>query len=79
MKKRIYAAGNVTGRNQFVYMAAHAATLAAKNALNGDSLSYDNSAMPPIVFTDPEVASIDLTEAAARSARYVVRVSTVGS
>lgn len=74
----IYAAGDVTGRDQFVYMAAYGAKLAAKNALNDDSLRYDNSAMPAIVFTDPQVASVGLTEAAARTAEHAVRVSTIG-
>jgi mercury(II) reductase len=74
----IYAAGDVTGRDQFVYMAAYGAKLAAKNALNGDSLRYDNSAMPAIVFTDPQVASVGLTEAAARAAGHTVRISTIG-
>ncbi len=74
----IYAAGDVTGRDQFVYMAAYGAKLAAKNALNGDSLRYDNGAMPAIVFTDPQVASVGLTEAAARAAGRAVRVSTIG-
>jgi mercuric reductase len=74
----IYAAGDVTGRDQFVYMAAYGAKLAAKNALNGDSLRYDNSAMPAIVFTDPQVASVGLTEAAARTAGHAVRASTIG-
>jgi len=74
----IYAAGDVTGRDQFVYMAAYGAKLAAKNALNGDSLRYDNSAMPAIVFADPQVASVGLTEAAARAAGHTVRVSTIG-
>lgn len=77
-KAGIYAAGDVTGRDQFVYMAAYGAKLAAKNALNGDSLRYDNSAMPAIVFTDPQVASVGLTEAAARTAGHDVRVSTIG-
>jgi len=74
----IYAAGDVTGRDQFVYMAAYGAKLAAKNALNGDSSRYDNSAMPAIVFTDPQVASVGLTEAAARAAGHAIRVSTIG-
>jgi mercuric reductase len=74
----VYAAGDVTGRDQFVYMAAYGAKIAAKNALNGDSLRYDNSAMPGIVFSDPQVASVGLTEAAARGAGYSVRVSTIG-
>ncbi|MDX2300682.1 MAG: mercury(II) reductase, partial [Xanthomonadaceae bacterium] len=74
----IYAAGDVIGRDQFVYMAAYGAKLAAKNALNGDSLRYDNGAMPAIVFTEPQVASVGLTEAAARAAGHAVRVSTIG-
>jgi mercuric reductase len=74
----VYAAGDVTGRDQFVYMAAYGAKIAAKNALNGDSLRYDNSAMPGIVFTDPQVASVGLTEAAARGTGNTVRVSTIG-
>ena len=73
----IYAAGDVIGRDQFVYMAAYGAKLAAKNALNGDSLRYDSRAMPAIVFTDPQVASVGLTEAAARTAGHAVRISTI--
>lgn len=71
----VYAAGDVTGRDAFVYMAAYGAKLAAKNALNGDSLAYDNAAMPVIVFTDPQVASVGLTEAAAQAAGHETRVS----
>ena len=66
-KAGIYAAGDVTGRDQFVYMAAYGAKIAAFNALNGDSRSYDNLAMPAVVFTDPQVASVGLTQAAARA------------
>ena len=77
-KTGVYAAGDVIGRDQFVYMAAYGAKLAAKNALNGDSLRYDNSAMPAIVFIDPQVASVGLAEAAARAAGHAVRVSTIG-
>jgi mercuric reductase len=54
----VYAAGDVTGRDQFVYMAAYGAKLAARNALNGNSLRYDSSAMPVVVFTDPQVANV---------------------
>jgi mercuric reductase len=58
-------------------MAAYGAKIAAKNALNSDSLRYDNSAMPGIVFTDPQVASVGLTEAAARAVGQGVRDSTI--
>lgn len=73
----VYAAGDVTGRDQFVYMAAYGAKIAAKNALNGDSLRYDNHVMPAVVFTDPQVASVGLTETAAREAGHQVKVSVL--
>ncbi|MFC6050605.1 FAD-dependent oxidoreductase, partial [Methylobacterium hispanicum] len=76
-KPGIYAAGDVTGKDQFVYMAAYGAKLAAKNALNGDSLRYDNRAMPAVVFTDPQVGSVGLTEVQARAAGYDVRTSVL--
>lgn len=72
-----YAAGDVTGRDQFVYMAAYGARLAAKNALNNDILMYDNSAMPEVVFTDPQLASVGLTEARAKTARHQVVTSVL--
>ncbi len=71
----VYAAGDVTGRDQFVYMAAYGAKIAVENALNGDSRRYDATAMPSVVFTDPQVASVGLTEAAARAAGYDLRTS----
>jgi mercury(II) reductase len=76
-KAGVYAAGDVTGRDQFVYMAAYGAKIAAKNALNGDGLRYDNAAMPAVVFTDPQIASVGLTQAEARKAGYEVKASVV--
>jgi mercuric reductase len=73
----IYAAGDVTGRDMFVYMAAYGARLAVENALNGNSRVYDASAMPAVVFTDPQVASVGLTEAAAIDSGMEVRTSVV--
>jgi mercuric reductase len=76
-KAGIYAAGDVTGRDQFVYMAAYGARIAAENALNGDGKRYDASAMPSIVFTDPQVASVGLTEAQARDRGVPVKTSVL--
>ena len=73
----VYAAGDVTGRDQFVYMAAYGAKIAAKNAMNGNARSYDNSIMPVVVFSDPQVASVGLTEAQARSQGIQVRTSVL--
>ena len=76
-KLGVYAAGDVTGRDQFVYMAAYGARIAAENALNGNSKRYDATAMPAVVFTDPQVASVGLTEAAARGQGLNVKTSTL--
>src|SRR3546814_12414492 len=73
------AAGGVTGLDQFVYMAAHGAKIAARNALNGDALAYDNRVMPAVVFTDPQVASVGWTKASAREAGYEVKTSVLRS
>lgn len=77
-REGVYAAGDVTGTDQFVYMAAYGAKIAARNAMNGHSLTYDNAVMPAVVFTDPQVASVGLTEAQAISKGYVVKTSTLG-
>ncbi|MHB1676229.1 MAG: mercury(II) reductase [Sulfuriferula sp.] len=63
----IYAAGDCTNQPQFVYVAAAAGTRAAINMTGGDAV-LDLSAMPAVVFTDPQVATVGLDEmqAAAR-------------
>ncbi|GAW37199.1 mercuric reductase [Roseovarius sp. A-2] len=73
----IYAAGDVTDRDQFVYMAAYGAKLAVKNAVLGDTQSYDNSSMPWVVFSDPQVAGVGLSEQQAREAGFDVKTSVV--
>jgi mercuric reductase len=73
----VYAAGDVTGRDEYVYMAAYGAKLAAENVLEGNSRRYDSRAMPEVVFTDPQVASVGLTETTARQAGYHVQAMTV--
>ncbi len=73
----IYAAGDVTDLDQYVYMAAYGAKLAARNAVLGASEVYDNSAMPWVVFTDPQVAGAGLSEAQAAQAGHRVKTSVL--
>lgn len=60
----IYAAGDCTHLPQFVYVAAAAGTRAAINMTGGDA-ALDLSVMPAVVFTDPQVATVGLSEAQA--------------
>lgn len=73
----IYAAGDVTGRDMFVYVAAYSGGLAAENALTGAGRVYDASYIPRVTFTDPQIASAGLTEDQARQQGYPVRTSTL--
>lgn len=63
----IYAAGDVVGEPMYVYVAAYAGSLAAQNALAGNTERLDVSALPKVTFTDPAVASVGLTEQGARA------------
>lgn len=62
----IYAAGDCTDQPQFVYVAAAAGTRAAINMTGGEAV-LDLSAMPTVVFTDPQVATVGLSETEAHN------------
>ncbi|TAN02153.1 MAG: mercury(II) reductase [Rhodanobacteraceae bacterium] len=61
----IYAAGDCTNLPQFVYVAAAGGTRAAINMTGGEA-TLDLSTMPAVVFTEPQIATVGLSEAAAQ-------------
>jgi len=63
----VFAAGDCTNQPQFVYVAAAAGTRAAIN-MTGGNAALDLTAMPAVVFTDPQVATVGYTEAQAHEA-----------
>jgi len=73
----VYAAGDATGADMFVYMAAYGGKLAAHYALGGNKEAYDKSAMPAVVFTDPQVADVGLTEEKAKAKGHTVKTSVL--
>ena len=62
----IYAAGDCSNMPQFVYVAAAAGSRAGINMTGGDA-KLDLSTMPAVIFTDPQVATVGLTEEQARA------------
>lgn len=66
----VYAAGDVTGAPQFVYVAAAQGTLAADNAIGGSDRTMDYTALPRVTFTTPAIAAVGLTDAQAQVAGY---------
>jgi pyruvate/2-oxoglutarate dehydrogenase complex dihydrolipoamide dehydrogenase (E3) component len=66
----VWALGDAIGgdhrRFQFTHVATYEGPQVAENALRGASHEPAYTAMPRVTFTDPEVASVGLTEAEAR-------------
>ncbi len=62
--QHIYAAGDCTDQPQFVYVAAAAGNRAATN-MTGGIAELHLTAMPAVVFTDPQVATVGYSEAQA--------------
>ncbi|MDA8074613.1 MAG: mercury(II) reductase [Actinomycetota bacterium] len=65
---RMWAAGDVTGAAQFVYVAAAQGTMAVDNAFSDASRSLDYRHLPRVTFTSPNLASVGLTDAQAADA-----------
>jgi mercuric reductase len=64
---RVWAAGDVTGHPQFVYVAAKQGAIAVENAFDRAGRRIDYSALPRITFTSPTIASAGITEAQAHA------------
>lgn len=58
----IFAAGDILGKNLFVYTAAYEGALAAENAVDNLHKQRNYLPLPWVVFTDPQVAGIGLNE-----------------
>jgi pyruvate/2-oxoglutarate dehydrogenase complex dihydrolipoamide dehydrogenase (E3) component len=68
----IYAAGDITGRWMLVPQAIQDGWIAATNAVRRTSMTLPDGVCPTGGFTDPEYASVGLTEAKARETRELV-------
>jgi len=73
----VYAGGDCTNQPQLVYVAAAAGTRAAINLLGGDA-ALDLSIVPAVIFTDPQVATVGYSQAAADLAGIDTDSRTLG-
>lgn len=72
----LYAIGDVNGRALLTHMAKYHARCAADQILgNGTDASRESRAVPRVVFTDPQVAAVGLTEKQARAQGIRVRTT----
>ena len=59
---RVWAAGDVTGHPQFVYVAAYEGNMASRNAIENAGRTVDFHSLPRVIFTSPTFAGAGLTD-----------------
>jgi pyruvate/2-oxoglutarate dehydrogenase complex dihydrolipoamide dehydrogenase (E3) component len=70
----IWSVGDVTGVAGFTHVAVYQGRIAAADILGEEHEAADYTAVPRVTFTDPEVASVGLSEREARERGVEVRV-----
>jgi pyruvate/2-oxoglutarate dehydrogenase complex dihydrolipoamide dehydrogenase (E3) component/predicted RNA-binding Zn-ribbon protein involved in translation (DUF1610 family) len=73
----IWAVGDVNGEQPFTRICQEEAKVAYADAFDGADVRIDRLGLGHGIFTDPEIGSVGLTEAAARAAGYDVAVGLV--
>lgn len=73
----IFAVGDCTTLPQYVYVAAASGKTAARN-MTGNEATLDLAAMPAVIFTDPQVATVGLTEQQAQAQGLQVESRKLG-
>lgn len=74
---RIWAAGDVIGGPQFVYVAAAQGRQVVENAFGDSPQAIDYRALPRVTFASPAIASVGLTEQQARGRGLAVEVGVL--
>ena len=69
----VWAIGDITGVGAFTHVSMYQAAIVAADFLDRPTPEADYRAMPRVTFSDPEVGSVGLTEAAAREIGLAVR------
>jgi pyruvate/2-oxoglutarate dehydrogenase complex dihydrolipoamide dehydrogenase (E3) component len=70
----VWAVGDLTGKGAFTHVAMYQARICVAAILGRPIGEADYRALPRVTFTDPEIGSVGVTEAAARQAGGEVRV-----
>lgn len=69
----IYAIGDIAGQPLLAHKGSKEGMVAAE-AIAGMNVTYDVKAMPAVIFTDPEIASVGITETEAKAKNMSVNV-----
>ena len=75
--QNIYAIGDAANTPPFVYTAAYEGKIAVENAFTGAATKTDYSAMPWVIFTDPQVAGVGIDEREAKEKNIPFEISVL--
>jgi pyruvate/2-oxoglutarate dehydrogenase complex dihydrolipoamide dehydrogenase (E3) component len=72
----LWAVGDIVGKGAFTHTSIYQASVAVRDILGTEGPEADHRAVPRVTYTDPEVASVGLTEERAREQGRDVRTAT---
>ncbi len=70
----IWAIGDLAGQPMLAHKATHQGKVAVENIL-GEKVPFEPQAIPAVVFTEPEIAWVGLTESAARAGGREIEIA----
>ncbi|WP_317454089.1 hypothetical protein [Streptomyces sp. TRM68416] len=71
----LWAIGDITGHGSFTHVSMYQAEIAVRDILGWPGPDADYRALPRVIFTDPEIAAVGLSEGQAREQGLRVRTS----
>ena len=72
----VWAVGDVTGHGASTHVATYQARFAVNDIVGGDLDGANYRAVPRVVYTDPEIASVGMSEQSARASGLNVRIGS---
>src|SRR5699024_3185993 len=73
-ESHIYAIGDVIGRMQLAHVASHEGIVAVEHMADKNPLPLDYDTIPSCIYSNPEAASVGLTEKQATNQGYDVKI-----
>jgi len=74
--EKLWAIGDITGKGAYTHVSMYQGAVVVRDVLGEQGPWADYRAVPRVTFTSPEVASVGLSEAAAREAGVHVAIAT---
>ena len=74
--EKLWAIGDITGKGAYTHVSMYQGAVVVRDALGEQGPWADYRAVPRVTFTSPEVASVGLSEAAARGAGVDVAIAS---